>query len=191
MYSDNNIYPLQSYCIEDIDNRLDYAHIYNDIYNRIQEKISSLLSYNLNSFKRFIVVRNPYKRLVSSYNYKFQYMTKEDFFNMLYTLTVNNFKDKKYIHLIPQHMFYTSKDIILKLENLQDDLLQLSALNEDCKELLKHKKSIIHGNQSSKNIPLKHFLMILNIYILPIKYIKKIFYYLIILWYQMTHVILS
>ena len=116
--------------------------------SKIEEKISSQI---FNNFFKFAIVRNPYSRFVSRYNYM----------KLTNTITELNFPDflkkhvKKYLITDYQYQFLLNKnkkigvDKIIKFEKLNEEIGNLSeVINLD---ISKFKKLNISTNDNYRN----------------------------------------
>ena len=142
--------------IEDFNySKTDLAHVYNDLFYSLKKQPGP----NLDEYNRFIFVRNPYKRLLSAYQYKFNHLKKEDFFHLLNSLSNSDFTDKKFIHLMPQFNFYKVNDIVFKLETFYSEENKIINLfNSEIKfffQYLKEHASVT--NKAKKKISLEEF----------------------------------
>jgi hypothetical protein len=102
----------------------------------------------------FCVVRNPYSKLVSAYNYSHGKNANKEHLNKFIKQKLENFDKNKYwngCHILPQHYYTHGKrkcDIILKYENLDkefNDLMKKNNLN----------LSLPKNNTSRKNVSVK------------------------------------
>lgn len=91
----------------------------------INYKDNNLIKYNINDYFIFTVIRNPYSRFFSMYNYLEEalYLNEIEFISYVEKIFINKENDKRYLWFQPQYKFLYNKDNIqinriIKYENL-------------------------------------------------------------------------
>lgn len=146
----DDVSKIQAFWHIDAKNDIDMAHI---PYKLITQYASSFLNHN--NIKYMAIVRNPYTRIIASFNYKcahyekeldmpskFKHFIKNVFASYDFDVLINGFSSKT-VHFFPQHTFLTDASgnfcNKIRIEKL-DDINTLNEFQYNCNSLKEVKK---------------------------------------------------